>query len=307
MTGPGSAAIVTTAGLTRDYGGVGLFDVDLVVPRGCVYGLVGMNGAGKTTLLSILSGLRRPHRGTISMSITRRQIAVCPDVPEFDDWLTAREVVDLARALVAPDADPSAVSAALATAGLADSAQRRVGAFSRGMVQRLGLACALVGDPALLILDEPTSALDPAGRADMIAAVAAMRGTRTVIFSSHILSDVQRIADQVGVLRDGRLLYQGSMRELIDTYLSPSWLLRIADDIEPVVAAATAQPWAVRVEPAGSGAIRIDAVSIEAGERGIPAVIAACGARQVSCEPVDADLESAFLALSGAGREAVSR
>jgi ABC-2 type transport system ATP-binding protein len=300
-------AIITTSGLTRDYGGVGLFDVDLIVPRGSVYGLVGMNGAGKTTLLSLLSGLRRPHRGTIRMSINRRQIAVCPDVPEFDGWLTAREVVDLARALVAPAADGTAVADALATAGLADSMDRQAGGFSRGMVQRLGLACALVGDPALLILDEPTSALDPAGRADMIAAVAAMRGARTVIFSSHILSDVQRIADQVGILRDGRLLYQGGMQDLIDTYLSPSWLVRIAGDAEPVVAAATAQPWAVNVEPAGSGAIRIDAVSIEAGERGIPAVIAACGARQVSCEPVDADLESAFLALSEPGQEAVAR
>jgi ABC-2 type transport system ATP-binding protein len=300
----GSGPIVATSGLTRDYGGVGLFDVDLVVPRGCVYGLVGMNGAGKTTLLSLLSGLRRPHRGTISMSITRRQIAVCPDVPEFDGWLTAREVVDLARALVEPAADETAVTDALATAGLADAMDRRAGGFSRGMVQRLGLACALVGDPALLILDEPTSALDPAGRADMIAAVAGMRGARTVIFSSHILSDVQRIADQVGILRDGRLLYQGGMQELIDTCLSPSWLVRIAGDLEPVVTAATAQPWAVKVEPTGPGAVRIDAVSMEAGERGIPAVIAACGARQVSCEPVDADLESAFLALSGSGEKA---
>jgi ABC-2 type transport system ATP-binding protein len=303
----GSEAIVTTHGLTRDYGGVGLFDVDLVVPRGSVYGLVGMNGAGKTTLLSLLSGLRRPQRGAISMSIARRQIAVCPDVPEFDGWLTAREVVDLARALVAPEADPATVPAALTTAGLAGSMDRQVGGFSRGMVQRLGLASALVGDPALLILDEPTSALDPAGRADMIAAVAAMRGARTVIFSSHILSDVQRIADQVGILRDGRLLYQGGMQDLIDTYLTPSWLVRIAGDSAPVAAAAAAQPWAVQVEAAGNGALRIDAVSIEAGERGIPAVIAACGARQVSCEPADADLESAFLALSGSGAKAAAR
>jgi ABC-2 type transport system ATP-binding protein len=307
MAAAGSGAIVTTSGLTRDYGGVGLFDVDLVVPRGCVYGLVGMNGAGKTTLLSMLSGLRRPQRGAISMSIARRQVAVCPDVPEFDGWLTAREIVDLARALVAPEADGATVSEALTTAGLADSMDRQVGGFSRGMVQRLGLASALVGDPALLILDEPTSALDPAGRADMIAAVAAMRDARTVIFSSHILSDVQRIADQVGILRDGRLLYQGGMQDLIDIYLTPSWLVRIAGDAAPVAAAAAAQPWAVKVEPAGNGALRIDAASIEAGERGIPAVIAACGARQVSCEPADADLESAFLALSGSGRREAVR
>jgi ABC-2 type transport system ATP-binding protein len=298
------AAVVTTSGLTRDYGGVGLFDVDLVVPRGSVYGLVGMNGAGKTTLLSLLAGLRRAGRGTISLTVPRSRVAVCPDVPEFDSWLTAWEVVDLARSLVAPAADQAAVVAALADCGLADSTDRKVGGFSRGMVQRLGLATALVGDPELLIMDEPASALDPAGRADLLALVAAMRGSRTVIFSSHILADVQRIADQVGILRDGRLLYQGGTQELIDIYLTPSWLLRIAGDPAPVAAAVAAQPWAVKVEATGSGTIRIDAASIEAGELGIPAAIAACGARQVSCEPVAADLESAFLALTAAVAEA---
>jgi ABC-2 type transport system ATP-binding protein len=296
----GRPPLVTTSGLTRDYGGTGLFDVDLLVPRGSIYGLVGLNGAGKTTLLSLLSGIRRPDRGAVSMSIGRNRVAVCPDVPEFDGWLTAYEVADLARSLVAPAADGQDVSAALQAAGLADSAGRRVGGFSRGMVQRLGLACALVGDPELLILDEPTSALDPAGRAEMLGLVAAMRGRRTVIFSSHILADVQRIADQVGILRGGRLLYQGDTRDLIDTYLKPSWLVRIAGDPEPVAAAMAGEPWAATVERVPPDTIRIDATSIEAGERGIPAVIAACDARQVSCEPAAADLESAFLALTGA-------
>jgi ABC-2 type transport system ATP-binding protein len=292
--------IVTTSGLTRDYGGAGLFGVDLVVPRGAIYGLVGPNGAGKTTLLSLLSGTRRADRGAINLRTGRHRIAVCPDVPEFDGWLTAAEVVDLARSLVAPAAGTQAVAAALVTAGLADSAGRRVGGFSRGMVQRLGLACALVGEPELLILDEPTAALDPAGRAEMLSLVAGMRGRRTVIFSSHILADVQRIADQVGILRDGRLLYQGATKDLIDTYLEPSWLVRVAGDLRPVAAAMTGQPWATRVEPVGIDTLRVDAASIESGERGIPAAIAACGARQVSCEPVAADLESAFLALTGA-------
>ena len=292
--------VLTTRGLTRDYGGVGLFDVDLVVPRGSVYGLVGRNGAGKTTLLSLLAGLRRASRGTITTAVPRGRVAICPDVPEFDGWLTAWEVVDLARSLVAPGTAQPAVTAALERCGLTDSMDRRVGGFSRGMLQRLGLAAALVADPELLIMDEPAAALDPAGRADLLGLVAAMRGSRTVIFSSHILADVQRIADQVGILRDGRLLYQGGTQQLIDDYLRPSWQLRVAGDAAPVAAAVAAQPWAVAVEASGAGIIRIDAASIEAGERGIPAVVAACGARQVSCEPVAADLESAFLALTGA-------
>ncbi len=198
-TGP---PVVSTKGLTRDYGGdAGLFDVDLQVPRGVVYGLVGPNGAGKSTLLSILTGVRRSDRGTVDIVAPRSRIAVCPDVPEFEPWLTAYEVVDLARYFVAPDRGADAVWAALRATGLADDANRRVGEFSRGMTQRLGLAAALVGDPELLVLDEPTSALDPAGRAEILDLVAAMRGQCTVIFSSHILADVQRVADHVGILR----------------------------------------------------------------------------------------------------------
>jgi len=295
------ALIVTTADLTKDYGGNGLFGVDLAVPPGCVYGLVGLNGAGKTTLLSILSGTRRPTAGSVTVAVDRRRVAVCPDVPDFEPWLSAREVVDLARALVAPDLGATAVAAALRTAGLADCADRRVGGFSRGMIQRLGLACALVSDPELLILDEPTAALDPVGRADMLDLVAGMRGQRTVIFSSHILADVQRVADHVGILRDGLLLYQGTAKELLETYISPRWLIRVADDVEPVAAALAAARWATSVEAASADVIRVDATSMEAGERGIPAVLAACGARQVSCEPAAADLESAFLALTGNG------
>ena len=310
LLAPGPAdrrPVVTTTGLSRDYGGIGLFDVDLVVPQGSIYGLVGLNGAGKTTLLSILAATRRPDRGTVSLAVGRTSAAVCPDVPEFDPWLTSTEVAGLARALVAPGSDSSAsVAAALRATGLADAADRRVGGLSRGMLQRLGLACALAGDPELLILDEPMSALDPAGRAELLGVIAGMRGTRTVIFSSHILADVQRVADQIGILRAGRLLYQGSTAELMDRYLTPSWLLRIAGAADPVQAALAAQPWVTKVEATEPGVLQVDATGIADGERGIPAIVAACGARQVACEPVTADLESAFLALTGAGVKEVA-
>jgi ABC-2 type transport system ATP-binding protein len=294
----GEGPVVATVGLTRDYGGTGLFDVDLRVPRGSVYGLVGPNGAGKTTMLSVIAGTRHADRGTVEVAVPRRQVSVCPDVPEFDGWLTAFEVVDLARSMVAPDRDGDDVLTALRTAGLDGSGRRRVGGFSRGMTQRLGLACALIGDPRLLILDEPTSALDPAGRAEVLSLVARLQGRCTVIFSSHILADVQRVAGHIGILRAGRLLYQGPTQELIDTYLQPRWLLRVAGDPAPALAAARAQPWVTRVEHLGGGELRIDAISLDAGEHGIPATLAACGARLVSCEPLAADLESAFLALT---------
>jgi len=168
------------------------------------------------------------------------------------------------------------------------------------MIQRLGLACALVGAPKLLLLDEPTSALDPAGRAEILDLVAALRGRRTVIFSSHILADVQRVADHVGILHTGRLLYQGAPQDLIDTYLQPRWQLRLAGDPRSVIERLTLQPWAVRVQAIGPGVVRVDARSLEAGERGIPEVVAACRARLVACEPIAADLETAFLKLTAA-------
>src|SRR6266545_3446958 len=222
-----------------------------------------------------------------------------PDVPEFEPWLSAFEVVDLARYYVAPELDADAVLRTLHTVGLYEQADRRVGGFSRGMTQRLGLAAALIGDPRLLLLDEPTSALDPAGRAEILDLVAAMRGHRTVIFSSHILGDVQRVADQVGVLRAGRLIYQGETRALVDEYLDPRWIVRLGSPAQDVVRELGTRSWARRVEQLDERRIRIDADTVAHGEQGIPEVLAACRARLISCEPLAADLEAAFLALTG--------
>jgi ABC-2 type transport system ATP-binding protein len=296
---PGHDLAVCTERLTRDYGGTGLFDVALRVPRGSVYGLVGPNGAGKTTLLSILTGMRRPDRGTVTVRVPRHRIAVCPDVPEFDRWLTAYEAAALARHLIGASDDEGQVLAALATTGMADAADRRVGGFSRGMTQRLGLACALVGEPELLLLDEPTSALDPAGRADILNLVCELRGRCTVVFSSHILADVQRVADTVGILRNGRLVYQGATQALIDTHLRPRWHIRVAGEVTPLLAALRHQRWVTAVDSLAADLLQVDAISLEAGERGIPRTVADSNARLVSCEPVAADLEAAFLALTG--------
>jgi ABC-2 type transport system ATP-binding protein len=263
-----------------------------------VYGLVGPNGAGKTTLLSILTGLRRADRGTVWLGTEPDRVAVCPDVPEFDGWLTAAETLRLASSLGRRHPEQGAVEWALQAAGLTHASDRRVGSFSRGMTQRLGLACALVNRPELVILDEPTSALDPAGRADILELVDTMRHQATVVFSSHILSDVQRVADHVGVMRQGRLLYQGPTQGLVDTYLKPRWRLRLGDDPADVERALAEQPWVRGIDRDGERTLHVDAASLEAGERGIPRVLAQVGARLVSCEPLSADLESAFLALT---------
>jgi len=308
---PAADLTVTTRGLVRDYGGgAGLHGVDLAVPRNGVYGLVGPNGAGKTTLLSILAGLRRADAGEVQVHVGAGRIAVCPDTPEFEPWLTAAEVVRQSYGLVFPTrrgaaasrpGDPGLVAKVLAEVGLADAARRRVGGFSRGMTQRLGLAVALVLDPELLILDEPTSALDPAGRAGLLALISRLADERTVIFSSHILADVQRVADYIGVLDHGHLLFQGPTDDLISSHLQPAWEVRVRGSAAELAGLLRQADWVASVQPVSEGVLRVEGTSTGAVEEGLPGILAAAGVRLVSVVPVDADLETAFLALTGGG------
>jgi ABC-2 type transport system ATP-binding protein len=228
------APVLETVALRKVYDGtVALDDVHLAVETGSVYGLVGPNGAGKSTLIGVVAGLRRPSAGEVRLHIDRRRVAVMPDTPLFDPWLTAREVVDLSRAMVAPHVPGSAVDDALREAGLADVSSRRVGGFSRGMLQRLGIAATIVSAPDLLVFDEPASALDPLGRYDVLELVGRLANRSTILFSSHILADVQRVCDTVGVLREGRLLYQGPLETLLTERVQPAYLVRVRPPLEP--------------------------------------------------------------------------
>jgi ABC-2 type transport system ATP-binding protein len=297
-----SDLVLSTAGLIRSYGpDAGVLGVDLEVPRGTVYGLVGPNGAGKTTLLGLLTGLRRADNGTIDLGIDRRRLALVPDVPEFERWLTASEVVALAGTLVGAPPSPARITSELAAVGLADAADRRVGGFSRGMTQRLALAAANVGDPELVLLDEPSSALDPAGRAAVLDLIAAWAERATVMLSSHILADVQRVADVVGVLRTGHLIYQGPLQTLLDRYLQPSWAVRVRGSHEALLERLRSADWVEECTDLGGGLLRVRTRSVDDGERGLPVAAAAVDARVVSIVPEEADLESAFLALTAAG------
>jgi ABC-2 type transport system ATP-binding protein len=293
-------SIVQTRGLRKEYGAtVALDGVDLSVPRGSVYGLVGPNGAGKTTLLGILGGLRRATAGTVVLDVDRRRMAVLPDTPEFEPWMRAREVVDLSRILVAPEVPPERTDQALAEMGLSAAAHLSVGGFSRGMLQRLGLAATVVTEPDLLVLDEPTSALDPAGRREVLDLVSRLAARSTVLLSSHILGDVQRVCDWVGILREGRLLYQGSMDGLLSGRLTPAYLVRVRPPTDPVKAALAREPWVVEVgdEPQ-DGWLRVRVRSLEEAEARLAPALAAAGARVVAMEPEQVDLETAFLELT---------
>lgn len=291
-----SNGAVSTRGLVKEYGEtVALGGIDLNVPTGSVYGLVGPNGAGKTTLLGLLAGLRKPTRGSIDIAPAR--LAVLPDTPRFDGWMTAREVVELARVLATPVPAPESTDAMLELAGLADVGHRRVKGFSRGMLQRLGLAASVVGDPELLLLDEPAAALDPAGRREVLDLITALHGRATVLFSSHILDDVQEVCDHVGILNAGELVYQGALDGILGDVVAGVYVIEVRDRAADVATILQGLTWVVNVA-SDETSIRIEVTSLDQAERELIPSLAGLGVPIVSITPERATLERVFLELT---------
>jgi ABC-2 type transport system ATP-binding protein len=288
---------VRTVNLGKEYGDtVALDSVDLTVAAGSVYGLVGPNGAGKTTLLAILSGLRRQTAGSIEVSSTN--VGVLPDTPRFDTWLTAREVVDLARSLANGAIPGERVEEVLDDAGLAEAAGRKVGGFSRGMLQRLGVATAVVGEPDLLLLDEPAAALDPAGRREVLDLITRLRGRATVIFSSHILDDVQEVCDDIGILRRGELVYQGSLDGLLaDRRRVTTYEITVRGG-GPVVGEALGRVGWVAAANVDGDHITLETEDREQAEQRLVAILASTGVPVVSVVPREPTLEDVFLEVT---------
>ena len=210
-----ATSVLEISDLTKRYGKLtALAGLDLTLHDGTVHGLVGPNGAGKTTMLLIISGLRRKTSGEITFGVPTNKVMFMPDTPDFSPLLTAREIVDLARYPFRKEVSEESVTEVIELVGLGDSIDRRVGGFSRGMKQRLGLAATLIGEPQLLLLDEPCSALDPIGRREILDIILQLKGKSTVLFSTHILSDVEAVCDSVTVVDHGKSLYEGAVSSI---------------------------------------------------------------------------------------------
>jgi ABC-2 type transport system ATP-binding protein len=203
-----------------------LVDLDLRVEEGQVFGLLGLNGAGKTTVLKLLLRLVRPTRGEawllgvhFSKTEARRRLGYLPENPSFYDFLNAKELVSFSARVCDVPANEidSRVEKTLDFVRLPPEArQRPIRTYSRGMVQRLGLAQAIVHDPQLILLDEPTSGLDPAARKIMRDLILDLRSQgKTVFLNSHLLSEVELVCDRVAMLRSGRLAKEGALRDLL--------------------------------------------------------------------------------------------
>lgn len=297
--------MIRTRGLIKRYGTHAALDgVDLEVPAGSVYGLAGPNGAGKTTLLGILAGLRTATEGEVTVEAAAGEIAVLPDTPRFDPWLTGREVVALALALGsvggprAASDDAERVDEVLEQSGLTEAARRRCGGYSRGMLQRLGIASTLVARPSLILLDEPASALDPQGRREVLDLITTLRGHATVLFSSHILGDVQEVCDTVGILHHGRLHFQGPLSDLLVGRAVPRYELRVRERADAVAAALSREAWVSSATAAEGGIVHVEVGSLADAERLLMGALAATGASVVSVRPEEVSLERAFLELT---------
>lgn len=198
--------------------------VSFQVPEHSLFGFIGQNGAGKTTTMKAVLGLLQPDAGDIRVfgepvtygnTKTNRMVGYLPDVPEFYGYMTTREYLRLCGEIAGvpgKELGPR-IEEILKTVGL-ESERHRIKGFSRGMKQRLGIAQALLHRPKLLICDEPTSALDPVGRKEILDALLAAKKETTVIFSTHILSDVERVCDRAAMLHNGVVTLDGTMEEL---------------------------------------------------------------------------------------------
>lgn len=208
--------------------GSGIRGISFTARDRAVTAVIGPNGAGKTVLFSLIAGLLPAQSGRFEFAKPGARVAYCPDVPQFESWLTAREVVETSLAVSrSSNKADGYVSAALDMCGLSKVMDRRVVDFSRGMLQRLGIAAALVTDPDILILDEPNSALDPIGRADVRKIIAEQKRHRCILLSSHLLSEVEQLADHIVVLNQGLVVTQGTTEAILTDGMEPVWNIRL--------------------------------------------------------------------------------
>ena len=220
--------VIETTDLTKIYQNryIALNAMNMRVEKGMVYGLVGPNGAGKSTTFRILLGLQRPTAGSVKVlgeemtaerSDIRRRVGFLPTNPSFPRNLTPIEYLEFVGAVMGMPSERTKIRLAtlLQAVDMTSAAGQRIEGLSTGMVTRLGIAAALMNDPELLILDEPTSGLDPAGRKETIELIRELSGRdRTIIIATHILTDVERVCTDVGIISQGRIIYSGPMAEM---------------------------------------------------------------------------------------------
>jgi ABC-2 type transport system ATP-binding protein len=312
MTDPEAPAI-TVRGLTKRYGDVAaLTDVHFDVPAGSIFGFLGRNGAGKSTTIKILAGLTHATSGSATVAgipVTaqgshRRALGYLAQEPRFYDWMTGRETLHYVARYYPEIGDPRRRAAELLDlVGIADAADRKTGTYSGGMRQRLGIAQALVGRPAVVVLDEPAAALDPLGRRDVLTLLESLRGEATVLYSTHILEDVQRVSDHVAIVDCGRLVRAQPTRDLLESFSRDRLVVQLGNATPATAVALAGLPDVTGVTPAGQPdgpvtyAVSTRPDAIEAVQARITRFAVDAGLVLITNMRETLDLESVFLRL----------
>jgi ABC-2 type transport system ATP-binding protein len=304
---------ISMDGLTKHYPNVqALTELSLDVPAGTVFGFLGPNGAGKTTALKVLAGLARPTAGRATVNGVavspagehRRQLGYLAQDPRFYGWMTGRETLRYVASFrkVARDRERQ-IGDLLERVGIAEAADRRTSTYSGGMRQRLGIAQALVGRPAVILLDEPVSALDPIGRKDVLDLMRELKGETTVFYSTHILDDVQRVSDHVAILDHGRLVKAAPTHVLLASFTANTLRVVLGGADEATTAGLEAIPGVTSVAVAGRTGTQTsyDVVTqtnaSTAVQRAVTGFAVQAGLTLIANSEETLDLETVFLKL----------
>ncbi|MCC7353101.1 MAG: ABC transporter ATP-binding protein [Anaerolineae bacterium] len=296
--------------LTKRYNSVTALDsLDLTVPAGIVFGFLGPNGAGKTTTIKLLSGLTRPTAGrawlagaevTAGDGMARARYGYLPEEPTMYGWMSGREFLTFSGQLfgLGGRALAARVEELLEVVDLKEAARRRVGGYSRGMRQRLGLAQSLINRPPVLLLDEPVSALDPMGRREALSLLDRLRREATVFMSTHILADVERVCDRVAILDHGRLVTEAGQAELREKYATPVFEMELEGTgaAEMLRAKIAGESWLAQATAQGD-TLRVVASDLTAAKEELPRAVVANGLTLRRYELKLPSLEDVFVRL----------
>lgn len=256
--------MIKLTNLTKTFRGFkAVQNLSFEVPENRIFGFLGPNGAGKTTTIRMIVGLIKPTSGEIEIGgekvsfgdmKTNKLFGYLPEQPSFYTWMTGIQYLNFAAETfgIVGDKKDKKIEDLLKLVNLLDAKNRKIGAYSNGMKQRLGIAQALIGNPKVLIMDEPVSALDPIGRKEVLEVIENLRDKTTVFMSTHILSDVDRICDDVAIINMGKLVVQSSISELKEKYAKPILEVEFQKNPNGVFEKLKDEKWVEKIEKDGN-------------------------------------------------------
>lgn len=293
--------MMTITEISKQFGGVkAVNEVSLHIEKDRCTALLGPNGAGKTTLLSIVTGLLPADRGSVTLNMKvkdrREVIGYLPQFPNFYGWMSGEEYVIYAAQLCGLTKKKAQQKAEelLSLTGLGEAGRQRISGYSGGMRQRLGIAQALVNDPALLILDEPVSALDPIGRREVLQLLQKLKAHTSILFSTHVLGDAELVSDNVYMMKEGKIILEGSLKELKQKYEQPAFYIEAYDDLSVFAEKIREASWVKNVTVSAAG-IRLEVSSLQEARKKLIKELAEAQVAFTKIEAGAVSLEDMFM------------